>query len=222
MQCQAKAKRTGQQCTRHAVTGYEVCVVHGGKTPRGVASAALKHGRYSRSLPTRLVARYEEAQQDERLLELQDEIALIDARLSEVLGRVNTGESGRIWAALLAAKRDYHKAKNGVDKFAALSALLDLIDEGAADEAAWLDVRSLIEQRRRLVESERKRTVELQQNLNVERALLLLGAAAKELRDSVLKHCQDDPQRARRILADASAGIERLVSGGAREVAPAQ
>ena len=85
MQCQAKSKATGVQCRRRAVKGKRVCTVHGGLTPSGHASPHFKSGRYSRYLPARLTERYREAQADQRLLELREEIALIDARLCELL-----------------------------------------------------------------------------------------------------------------------------------------
>jgi hypothetical protein len=51
-------------------------------------------------------------------------------------------------------------------------------------EAAWADIRACLEQRRRLVESERKRLVEMQQMIGVDEAMLLvraggLGAGAR-------------------------------------------
>ena len=61
---------------------------------------------------------------------------------------------------------------------------------------------SLVEQRRKLVESERRRLVELQQTITVERALVLVGAIA-----GIIKaHVKD-----RAMLAAISADLERLV-----------
>jgi hypothetical protein len=176
--------------------------MHGGATPTGIALPQTTHGRYSRHLPTRLAARYEEAAHDTELLTLREDIALLDTRLADVLGRVDSGESGALWEALLTAKADYLKATDR-DRDHMLTVLLGLIEEGAADYAAWADVRSLLDQRRRLVESERKRLVEMQQTLTVEKAMLLLGAVA-----GVIKaHVKD-----RAILQAISADLDRLVS----------
>lgn len=54
---------------------------------RGVP--AFKHGRYSRYLPERLTQAYEAAQADEALVVMRDELALVDARLAELLGNVD-------------------------------------------------------------------------------------------------------------------------------------
>ena len=170
--------------------GKRVCQVHGGKTPSGIASPHYKTGRYSKVLPARLTARYEEAATDARLLELRDDIALLDARLADVLGRVDTGESGALWQQLMRWRGEVIAAArvgDSVAKAAAMNALLDLVGQGHADYRAWAEVGAVLEQRRKLVESERKRLVEMQQVLTSEQALLLMRA----LLDSVKTHVTD-------------------------------
>ncbi len=52
-QCTATSKRSGVRCRKTAMKARTVCLAHGGRTPRGVASPHLKHGRYSKALPFR-------------------------------------------------------------------------------------------------------------------------------------------------------------------------
>lgn len=52
-QCTATSKRSGVRCRKSAMTSRTVCLAHGGKTPRGVASPHFMHGRYSTALPFR-------------------------------------------------------------------------------------------------------------------------------------------------------------------------
>ncbi|MCB9150722.1 MAG: hypothetical protein H6641_18365 [Caldilineaceae bacterium] len=92
--CTARSKRSGERCKKAAMRGRNVCMFHGGKTPRGVASGSFKTGRYSQHLPTRLAARYCEAQNDQKLLDLHEEIALIDARIADMLDGL-TGDTAR-------------------------------------------------------------------------------------------------------------------------------
>ena len=184
-QCEAKAKRTGERCKNPAVAGRAKCRLHGGKSPAGVRSATFKTGRYSRSLPARLAERYAEAQADEKLTEMRDEIALIDARLAELLGRIDTGESGTLWIRVVKAFHDYDEHRGGIhdrDKYTALSAA---IEDGLADHANWLEIREAIEQRRRLAESEHKRLKDLQQMMTTEQAMTLLGGVVATIRDHV-------------------------------------
>src|SRR5688572_15172438 len=90
--CGAKT-RSGAQCAQPAMPNGR-CRLHGGKTPRGIASANFKHGRYSSALPDRLVGRYLQAVSDPELIALHHDIALVDAFISDVLPRLDAGESG--------------------------------------------------------------------------------------------------------------------------------
>lgn len=59
--------------------------MHGGKTPRGMESPNFKTGRYSKDAPARLNARYLAGLEDPELTSLRDEIAMVDARTSDLL-----------------------------------------------------------------------------------------------------------------------------------------
>ena len=53
------------------------------------------------ALPARrLAARYEESLRDGDVLSLVSEVALTDARLEDLLRRVDSGESGKVWEQL--------------------------------------------------------------------------------------------------------------------------
>ncbi len=139
-QCEATSKRSGERCRKHAMRGRNVCLAHGGKTPRGAASPHFKTGRYSRSLPGRLVAAYEEALSDPRLLSLRDELALTDAMLMETLSQFD--------------------------------------DDTPATKKRRIvrDACKLIEQRRRLVDSEVKHIVLAREIITTEEAMSLMRA----------------------------------------------
>ena len=94
MQCKAWSRRNQQQCRNHAMKGLAVCRMHGGKTPRGPASVHYKDGRHSRFLPARMFAAYKAAGLDPELMSLRQDLALLEARLIDVLQRVDTGEAG--------------------------------------------------------------------------------------------------------------------------------
>jgi hypothetical protein len=164
--------------------------MHGGATPLGPASPHWTDGRYSKILPARLLARYHEATQDQEMLALRSEIALTDARLAEVLGKVDTGESSRVWKALGAA---YAKLKTAqligdeVGERHAIASLGALIVSGHSDWAAWADVRQLVQERKALVESERKYMIEAQYMIAVDQAMATMGL----LVDAVRRHVTD-------------------------------
>lgn len=199
--CGAKTKNE-TPCGRAAMLNGR-CHKHGGKSLGGVASPTFKSGRWSKFIPARLSERYSEAKDDPRLLELAEDIALLDARVADVLGRVDTGESGAIWQALQKAVADFRKATKKEDKDAAILYIFHLIERGNDDYQAWQDVRGLLDQRRRLVESERKRLVESHQMISSERAMVLIAAIV----DTVRRHVTD-----RGALAAISTDIGKILT----------
>lgn len=205
-QCTAKSKRTGKQCQQNAMNGSTKCYHHGGKSPKGIASPHHKTGRYSKYLPGRLLDRYHEAAQDPELLNLREEIALLDARLSDLLTRVDTGEAGKAWHDAQGAQRKVAIAvKTGnTDKLlTGLDELEAALGAGVGDYQAWAEIQSILDQRRKLAESERKRLVDMQQIVTAEQAMLLVGA----LLDSVRRNVTD-----RSALTAIQADFVRLMS----------
>lgn len=206
-QCGAKTKGGGI-CKQAALQNGR-CHYHGGKSLAGIASPRYIEGKYSKVIPARLAGNYAAAQADMRLLELRDEVALIDARLLDLLSRVDTGESGAIWADLKKRRMELQaaqKANDTLGQIGALNAILTLIDQGYTDYRAWGEVASTLEQRRRLVESERKRLTEMQQTITAERAMLLLGAVVGVIQ----QHVHD-----RAALAGITTGIQKLIEADA-------
>lgn len=210
-QCTATSKRTGNRCKARAVLGRTVCYHHGGATPRGFDLPQTKIGRYSRDLPARLSSRYQEALSDPDLLAMREEVALVDARLGDLLKRVDSGESGLVWDLLQKVYHEFVEVRGlgneGAREAAAkLTEMARLIQRGTADRVAWGEIGDLLEQRRKLVESERKRLLDLQLVITADKAMLLMAAVVDVIRRNVTdKH----------ILAAISADITKLVSIGA-------
>jgi len=165
-----------------------------------------KTGRYSKYLPARLLQTYDTARADKDLCELRDDISLIDARLMDVLKRVETGESGQLWVMIRQVWGEFTVAKLSgkiPEMQEHLTILGDLIERGLADYAAWGEVRSILEQRRKLVESERKRLVELQQVITAEQAMVMFSV----LIDSVKRNVSD-----RKALSAISEDFARVLN----------
>jgi hypothetical protein len=180
-----------------------------------VASPNLKHGRHSKYLPARLLERYQEALDDSVLLELRAEIGLLDTRLAELLERVETGESGGAWLTAKRALGAYGKARradNAADEAEALATLHACIEVGLQDYAAWGEIRELVAERRKTVESERKRLIEAQQMLSTQEAMSLLAVVA----DTIRRHVSDAG-----TLRAISADLSRLLALGAGDRAGA-
>ncbi len=186
--------------------GKQVCWVHGGATPGGIASPHITHGRYSKYLPARLADKYTEAANDTDLLNLGSEIALIDSRIAEQLGRVGSDAIGHIWTEVKRVSKELSLAVQTQDSewmIKLFQELDELTRQGNADYMGWQDIVALIEQRRKLVESERKRYVDMQQNITAKEAMLLIGAIIGIIRDNVSD---------RRIRAAIQADVGKLIS----------
>lgn len=204
--CNGKSKRTGDKCGANAMVGSEKCYHHGGKTPVGAAASQFKTGRYSKYLPARLAGRYEESSADTELLALREEVSLVDTRLADLLKRVDTNEAGYWWKELQRVYREYRVAERKADlpeMIARLREWGDIIQAGINDYAAWNEIQNTLEQRRKLVESERKRLIEMQMVITSERAMLLISA----LVGIVQNHVTDD-----RTLKAISADVGKLIS----------
>lgn len=100
--CGAKT-RAGGSCANAPLSGSRRCKFHGGKALWGPANPSWKHGRHSQLVRTLkpLGAHYARALVDPDLLRLDDEIALTDARLAELLERAGREKTpaaiDRVW-----------------------------------------------------------------------------------------------------------------------------
>ena len=166
------------------------CRLHGGSTPNGFALPYTKSGRYSKYLPTRLAGRYEEAIADGELLALRDEIGLLDARISQVVSALNTGESREAWAALSSVWFQFSEGWKDLppdDMERTVEQITELVRNGLSESYVWSEIRGLLKERNDLVASERRRLIEMQQYITAERAMLLVSAVM----DAVRRHVSD-------------------------------
>lgn len=146
--------------------------MHNGKAVAGIASPTFRHGRYSKAIPARLLDAYHNAVTDTELLSLRDDIGLVDALLTDALGRLDP------------------------DKPVKVEALLEL--------------QSLIEQRRKLVESEQKRLIAMQSVITSEQAMTLIAAVQASIRQRALDLLS--PEDAKALLRAVAADMQGLVN----------
>jgi len=109
---------------------------------------------------------------DPTMLSAREDIALLDARLEDLLRRADTGEAGKTWERLKQARADLLSARSRRDMEAvqySLNEILNLIASGHADHLTWEDIRVTILDRNKLVRSEQKRMVDMHQMVTVER-----------------------------------------------------
>ncbi len=195
-QCTANSKRTGERCKARAVRGREVCYHHGGKTPRGEALPQTKHLRYSKSIPRRLAARYEEAEDDPDRHDLRSEISLAETMLDDALAGMEDGESERMWLKLRRLEGDLRVARDEKARARTLGEILDLIRRGGQDAWAKADVDRWSQRKARLIEADVRVAVQKGQVLYIEQHFAILGRVLDIVRRYI------DDEEAREELAD--------------------
>lgn len=185
--CGAKT-RSGTPCRRAPAAGRTRCRLHGGATLQGIASPTFKGGRYSKYIPARLSERYHEAVADPELLAQREEIALLDGRLADLLTHVDSGEAKTLWEQARKATDKMLRAFESNDLGSMHVGILELdrlIGSGLADHEAWYEIHAVIDQRRKLAESERKRLIEMQQMVKADQAMALAGALLASVKANV-------------------------------------
>ena len=218
-------KKHGGACTQPAMPNGK-CRMHGGKVRLGPSNPAWKHGRYSKVLPLRLSARYEDALLNPDLLSVRHDIAAAESQLADLFARLDTGESGAVWDALQKALAAFEEATaigNRPVMHASLATLRRLITQGSSEYAAWDDIREMWQSRCKLTETEQRTLLVQQQMITVHELAGLLGVITHAIQERVTAHA--DAATARTILGLLSADLDALSTrqdgAGPRPVAQA-
>jgi hypothetical protein len=190
MECGAQ-KRGGKGICKARAMENGRCRIHGGKSPSGIASPHFTTGRYSKHMPTRMAAKYEESLKDVDILSLRHEIALLDSQMADVLESANNSEAGELWKRLKEAMREYDAAAGKKDpdsaRADAFGRMRWIVNEGYQDWMARIEARNIIQSRVATVSSERQRVEKLMEFAESAMAASILGA----LYHCVEKHVTD-------------------------------
>ena len=144
--------KPGRFCRVTQVMPNGRCRLHGGATPRGIGSANLKDGRYSKDLPAKLLKTYNRARNDVELLNLGDDIALGQARISELLGKLS--QQNTLLEAIQQVSRQVQKGETPEKTIAKIQSLTEELR--LLDGSIWAELREQQEKKRKLVEAERR------------------------------------------------------------------
>lgn len=164
--------------------------MHGGKSLVGIAHPNFTEGRITKNLPSRLAASFQASNSDPDLLNLRREVSLTDSRIDDLLGRVDSGESGELWRSVRATFTEAEKQRSRWDRnigsvegekakqsfFEAFEMIGVLTAEGIQDYQAWDEVNKMIDQRLRLAETETKRLEKMGRMVTADRAMTMVAA----------------------------------------------
>ena len=201
-----RCKRPGRcQSVKRMANGR--CHKHGGASPVGPAQPSYKHGKYSKYLPPRMLATYDEGQTDAELLTMRAEVELVDMRIKDLMTRVDTGEASSKWQALTKQLNRLREADAKDDKVILAKVAKELMlifpEDGYNDFEIWNEMWPLVDQRNRLLDSEARRMVALHQMISVDQFIRLTQA----LLAMVHEHVKDP-----KALTAIAAGIAALLN----------
>lgn len=192
--CNAKSKRTGNPCRNVAVSGSTKCRMHGGKTPRGIASPHFKTGANSKFayLPGNYFARIEKVAGDQ-IENLEQSIEIQKVLESKYLEKLNSTESTEAWKRLHQAVREYdeatHEAKDAADKAArqaqAFGMIRFIVKEGLSETFLHRDIQAIHETQRKISETISKMRKEQQDIYTREQWIELMVTLAGVLRETI-------------------------------------
>lgn len=177
--CGAK-KRGGGICQRSiGLYPNGRCHLHGGPSPKGQANGNYKHGKYSRYAPANeLGTLYERAKQDTDLRDLSDDLALTTALINERLQSLdNMGgiDFFKDLAKIADTMRKAHSMQDMDELFHNIALIDGMARKGTTHINQLELLLKLIEQRRKLSDSQSKRENEQMQFITVMQAMSLLN-----------------------------------------------
>lgn len=171
--CGAKT-RSGHACKRPGVGAGGRCKYHGGRStgPKTLKAA----GKYSKDLPTRLAARFEEIVSDEELVALRDELRVLDAFAAEELSKLDDADSSEAWKEAL-EKAVYIRVEmnEGKTPRKALDSLIEILQHGVGQVAVIDRWRGMASQRMQLAAQEHARMQKLEAQVS-DRQLVIFTA----------------------------------------------
>jgi hypothetical protein len=172
-------------CGRPARVDQEYCGICVPSTRPPDGSRWVK-GKFADALvKTDLLAMYQRSLMDSNYVSIREYAALIDARLSELLGRLPESLKSHHWSDAAAAWGQMKQAEALGDSTEVQKCRLrieGLFIQGEKDEETWAGIMAAMELRRKLADSEAKNAEKLQHMLSSAQVLELvseLGAIIK-------------------------------------------
>jgi hypothetical protein len=211
-------KDSRRPCQKDAINGTKRCEFHGGIQLRGEAHPNFKHGKYANALPKRYRQAYARAMADKGLTKLKEQIALCDVREDELIGTLQDGGMSNAMANFkkrLKKLADIAKQPEvGVDEIAMASLkMVEAADGVISIDNVWTKLHKNMEQRRLLVETERRRLESLAAYISMDQVDLLAVKMVQLFRQAaksvVAMVANELPEESKLVVMSESTRIER-------------
>ena len=168
------------------------CKLHGGMS----TGRPLIHGRRSKFLPRRLAERVEEGISDPNLISVLEDVALIDALISEECENLGEDKPAELWTEATELFQTYDRLRAGSVEERAKAAgayigLKAILEKGEGLYRRIGRIMTMAEQKRKLSETEMKRLVHLKQFVSV----VELAVFAAKLQALISETVKDKKER---------------------------
>jgi len=198
-------------CTKYPSDGRTACKFHGGASLAGVSSPSFKTGRHSKYMPKPLMERHESRLADiQAVRKLDEEIVMLDGRISDLCERLSTGERGTVWDDMQASVNEFTEAFDGwrtsqsgereakaAALFASLESIKAIAAKGKETEQAWRDLDAAIHSKAKITAIEAKRMADMGEIATRDEVKTLVLQIVNVVKDRVT-----DPQTLRLISND--------------------
>lgn len=207
-------------CDRKPQYGRVRCKKHDRATPDPIQSlTSAKKDLIATALPARLKDRYEQSLNDPDILEQTESLALLRVRIADLLGRVDTGESGKAWTEALKAFQEFQVALQSQDVAGtnrAIARMEQILKRGGQDTWAWQEVYQVMELQRKIKSDENNLLVRKGAMITIEEQMSIiyytLGVITKHVKDAgTLQAIKADMEKM--LDKQASTGQVKVITG---------
>jgi len=248
----------GQECQRSAVYGMNRCTRHGGGKPlkgkpRGhqnfktgssskfpiirfagqiIEGKVPDTKKYERFLPKRLTQKYIESVNDPEIIALNDDIALVEVRIKQLIDNIDKDEPPVVWDQAYKAFLEYSRYKRLGDKEKADDAfrvLEDMFEHSSNERESWDEIFTRLEQRVKFAVDERKRRMDMKALLDAEKAMDMVSNLLAAVHEGAEEVLTDDKtirqlylavgQRFVRITGSGDSSVLEAIESGEQRLA---
>jgi len=167
----------------------DACKFHGGMSLRGIEHPRFIHGRYSRYIPSNLAESYKKFRTDENRVSVEEELDLARMLLADQIAGIGDGASGKNWVKareLFEKALRYNRQNRSEDFVRTLTELGEVLEKGSNEVGRAKDALDIMEQVRRLVNTERQIKVDEAEYITRAYALFMFGKILDAIERNVL------------------------------------
>lgn len=181
----------GEPCGNTALKGSHFCKSHGGNALKGPEHPKFIHGKYSRYLRRDILDAYLRFREQEDMYTQVEEIALLDARISLLVEGLDNKDGLRLFdnlADIMLDMQEMVKTEEEIkhkDMQMVADRLSSVVSEAKSERRRWQEVYDVMDIRRKLIESDRKRMLEQQEYLTKQQALMMITSVMSIIHNNI-------------------------------------